>query len=448
MSTPSSTIVVLVPGTTGSTLVTGLQPYSSSIPVWPASVLGPIEGSSPPSSLAEMAAEALLKETLYPGVLLGTGSFAPGTTTALSSATTGYAPFINYFLEMGSFTYYPAQWSGPSGSPSSGWGLPSSLSSNLLVAFPYDWRQDCATSAQQLQGFLGTIASLYESTPYQLYLVAHSMGGLVCRAYLETGLASANGQPQVQALITLGTPHLGAPEALAGIMGTLPGFTGEIDTTEVIFTPQAIDTLAVNFVDSRYSDSTFELLPPNVAVSPSSVTQFITDNGQSYSIFDAPGEVTKTIQTSILANGLPGFVNTYTNNLNAASSFFGTLDYTGARTATPYYCVYGTNAPPLTPGSPSGTCVGYNYASGTLTQVRAPDGDDVVPALSAQFVSRTVAGVYEASGVNHFGLPTDPGVQAQVASWMGLSSPVSGSGGSSVRLPGVVVAAEITAGAD
>ncbi|NIE73472.1 alpha/beta fold hydrolase [Pantoea sp. Ap-967] len=86
------------------------------------------------------------------------------------------------------------------------------------IEFGYDWRQDNFDSAQKLAELLQKL-HIQEPTA-RVTLVGHSMGGLVSRLLLE----QAHNQKQpwfanITQLITLGTPHLGAPLALARIFG-------------------------------------------------------------------------------------------------------------------------------------------------------------------------------------------------------------------------------------
>lgn len=64
------------------------------------------------------------------------------------------------------------------------------------------------------------LAALLEdaAAPFRdVVIVAHSMGGLVARAALQTGTARQHGwRRRVRALVTLGTPHHGAPLERAG----------------------------------------------------------------------------------------------------------------------------------------------------------------------------------------------------------------------------------------
>jgi pimeloyl-ACP methyl ester carboxylesterase len=85
-----------------------------------------------------------------------------------------------------------------------------------LLLFPYDWRRDLEGIADQLAARLDTIPGAVAA----ITIVAHSMGGLVARLMLETGKFDA--KPwfgKIKAFMTVGTPHLGAPLALARILG-------------------------------------------------------------------------------------------------------------------------------------------------------------------------------------------------------------------------------------
>jgi hypothetical protein len=86
-----------------------------------------------------------------------------------------------------------------------------------LHAHAYDWRRDLEELAA---GLAARVAGIAAAGATDIVLVAHSMGGLVARLMLESGLHAATpGLDRVTALYTLGTPHLGAPLALARILG-------------------------------------------------------------------------------------------------------------------------------------------------------------------------------------------------------------------------------------
>jgi pimeloyl-ACP methyl ester carboxylesterase len=79
-----------------------------------------------------------------------------------------------------------------------------------VYEFPYDWRIQIEANADALNDSIERWAS---ANPDQRFtLVAHSMGGLVSRAYM--GRHKANAEKRLKRLITLGTPHLGATSAV------------------------------------------------------------------------------------------------------------------------------------------------------------------------------------------------------------------------------------------
>jgi pimeloyl-ACP methyl ester carboxylesterase len=88
-----------------------------------------------------------------------------------------------------------------------------------LKVFPYDWRKDNAQAASQLADVVDTVAATLGADP-DITVVAHSMGGLVSRNYLESGMYNTRpGIGAVKRLITLATPHRGAPMALSAALG-------------------------------------------------------------------------------------------------------------------------------------------------------------------------------------------------------------------------------------
>jgi pimeloyl-ACP methyl ester carboxylesterase len=87
-----------------------------------------------------------------------------------------------------------------------------------LTVFPYDWRKDNALAAAGLATHLDALVERLGDVT--ITLLAHSMGGLVSRCYLESGQFDGRSAfSAVKALITMGTPHRGAPMALAAALG-------------------------------------------------------------------------------------------------------------------------------------------------------------------------------------------------------------------------------------
>lgn len=74
--------------------------------------------------------------------------------------------------------------------------------------FAYDWRQDVRTTAKQLAQFI-------EALPVKpIKLVAHSLGTLVSRYYVER----LGGKEKVDKLILMGGPHLGTPAGVSSLL--------------------------------------------------------------------------------------------------------------------------------------------------------------------------------------------------------------------------------------
>jgi phospholipase A1 len=117
------------------------------------------------------------------------------------------------------------------------------------VVFHYDWRQaNEITAARLAQRLDDVVAQLGPDTEFTL--LAHSMGGLISRYFLESGTFTGRpGLAAVRRLVTLGTPHRGAPLALLRILGL----------DKALWLSAAQFQEATN--DPRYP-SAYQLLPP------------------------------------------------------------------------------------------------------------------------------------------------------------------------------------------
>ena len=118
-----------------------------------------------------------------------------------------------------------------------------------LFVFPYDWRKSIALAAQVLANKVDAALSSHGGQA-EISLIAHSMGGIVSRCYLESGDFNGRiGFAAVRRLITLGTPHRGAPIALTAPLGL---------EKRLFLSAEQVKDL-VN--DTRYP-GLYELLPP------------------------------------------------------------------------------------------------------------------------------------------------------------------------------------------
>lgn len=118
-----------------------------------------------------------------------------------------------------------------------------------LFVCPYDWRKSIQLAAQVLANKLDAALAAHGGQA-EISLIAHSMGGIVSRCYLESGdFTTRPGFAAVRRLITLGTPHRGAPIAMTAPLGF----------EKRLFLNAAQVKELVN--DSRYP-GLYELLPP------------------------------------------------------------------------------------------------------------------------------------------------------------------------------------------
>jgi pimeloyl-ACP methyl ester carboxylesterase len=121
-----------------------------------------------------------------------------------------------------------------------------------LLCWPYDWRVDIRSSAAKLAADLQRLVSQHADV--EITLLAHSMGGLVSRCALEVDQDSVptGWRANVRLLITMGTPHRGAPIALTYALG-LAGMLG-LDKSDV-----------KKLAATAGFPSTYQLIPPGDA---------------------------------------------------------------------------------------------------------------------------------------------------------------------------------------
>ena len=101
-----------------------------------------------------------------------------------------------------------------------------------LHPFPYDWRRDNRVHARRLQRLAeGWLAERRQQDPgARLVLVAHSMGGLIARYYLEV----LGGWRDTRMLVTFGTPFRGSLNAVGFLSSGLTRLGGLVDLTEML----------------------------------------------------------------------------------------------------------------------------------------------------------------------------------------------------------------------
>lgn len=102
------------------------------------------------------------------------------------------------------------------------------VSGETFFEFPYDWRLDNRVAAHDLRRQCD--AWLAGRKDAKLVLVAHSMGGLVSRYFLEV----LNGWRDTRALVTFGTPFRGSLNALDSLANGLTKAFGLVDLTDLL----------------------------------------------------------------------------------------------------------------------------------------------------------------------------------------------------------------------
>jgi Lecithin:cholesterol acyltransferase len=127
--------------------------------------------------------------------------------------------------------------------------------------FPYDWRRDIRINAKILKQCLDRRLHQWRESSgikdAKVILLAHSMGGLVSRYYLEV----LEGWRDTKALFTFGTPYRGSPMALNFLTN---GYKNQfLDLTEVV----------------RSLPSAYELLP---------IYEMLNVDGRDYRIAESP----------------------------------------------------------------------------------------------------------------------------------------------------------------
>lgn len=125
--------------------------------------------------------------------------------------------------------------------------------------FPYDWRRDIRASAHQLKAFIDRQLPRWRehsgAKDARVILLAHSMGGLVSRHYLEV----LEGWKSCRTLITVGTPHRGAltaVETLARGLTIYPALNGVVrQLTSVYQLLPIYEAVLVDGVPTRVAET-------------------------------------------------------------------------------------------------------------------------------------------------------------------------------------------------
>src|SRR3989344_1077122 len=128
-----------------------------------------------------------------------------------------------------------------------------------LFTFPYEWRDPNSINANLLKDKITEVKNICNCD--KVDLVAHSMGGLVAREYIQSGQY----QDDVDQVIFLGTPHKGSPKAyLQWEAGEFPAGRILDLVTKTFFQTEALEngyTSLFDYIHNRPVSSVQELLP-------------------------------------------------------------------------------------------------------------------------------------------------------------------------------------------
>lgn len=280
-----------------------------------------------------------------------------------------YDRLISYLISKG-YTEYNVN--NPDGTPNPNkrtiGGCDTSQVGADLFVFPYDWRNSNWTSARDLFEYVQCIRTIRKDPALKVDIVAHSMGGLVARRYILSHPGN------VDRMVTLGTPWLGAPKFL----NTLE-FGGEVfwDSLSAIILPRTIKDLAP-FIRGAH-----ELLP-----SRSYVDELIFPWNRplwedGWNDFDS--DVTRSSGASEFNfNHLKDTVNfRYANRPGDSTDTFHAQDrqdnWTGDTSGVSYYNFVGYGKSTIVSLIAKKNWLGQKF----FDQVKLPDGDGTVPLVSA-----------------------------------------------------------------
>jgi hypothetical protein len=268
---------------------------------------------------------------------------------------------------------------------------------NLLIGFGYDWRDSLVKPARHLGQLLDRVFHTY-GPDCEIWLVAHSMGPLVCRYLIESGLAK-DAEWSLKGLIALGGAHLGTPLSLSSMIGEIAeayNLTPEQWRRFNILSQDQVQIL------SNYPNhpSIYQMLPPEQI-------RFVRQGPADRSIYD-PGS---PLYQLLITDEPEGF-GADPKNFEAAREFFAKLQYGPDRNDRPdYYIVYGTGVRTI-------FSLDYDPSAKNFSAV-LDDGDGMIPTYSARFDGGWVKEAFSVCNVIHGDLLSQSDVLAQIQKWIG-----------------------------
>lgn len=253
------------------------------------------------------------------------------------------------------------------------------LNDNYFL-FPYDWRLNLDDSIDLLKNKIEAIKS--QTGFFKVDIVAHSMGGLLAEDYVHQF-----GADNLNKMIFVGTPHLGAPKSAKVLL------EGDIGIPFNLVNQETIKQLSLN------SPSVYELLP----------RQKYFDIYQGYlelqgaSLALLPYNSTRLFLKNQKLNS---------NLIDQAEIFFAKdladVNFGSAKVYNIAGCALATQAT-------------YSFSSSKnhITSTGYGSGDGTVPLVSADYVSGGSNSKYYAKGVKHSEMPSNGAVRQLILGILG-----------------------------
>ena len=243
-----------------------------------------------------------------------------------------------------------------------------------LLEFPYDWRSDNRKTARLLARAIRQWRQQLDRPADRITLIAHSMGGLVARLYLQ----HHGGAEAVEQVIFLGTPHKGSANSLLFLLtGRTELRLGGPGALRLSMKLRRVREIVQGFA------SAYQLLPTEDTV--------FFEDGSAFRPMDDAAWVEPV--------HLPHF--------EAAQAFCKDLLADGHTPVTPATCIYGYGRKTV------GALRVRRERSGALSvvEINHSDGDATVLQQSAVLDKSGIHPVKQEHGVLH----SDPDVQRRLA---------------------------------
>ncbi len=267
-----------------------------------------------------------------------------------------------------------------------------------LVVCPYDWRKDNRLAADRLAECVRKLR-VHHGEDVAINIVAHSMGGLVSRYFLESGAYSAANCPgfdQVRRLITIGTPHRGAPLALCAAMGQIK---------RLFLNAKQVKQIA----DQDDFPALYQLMPPR---------------SEPYLWNTAPEA--RLEPAKVYEDDTAKRLGLNAKNLESAAAFHAALDTAKKPDVVVYFCFIGTRQDTIC--NVQGNFAGETVEGVFPTNTPLPEGveitdggDGTVPSWSA-----SIPGMQQlAVGGDHGGLYKTPEVLRTLGALLGKQGVLS-----------------------